>query len=75
MVDKIRKKLSSGKSKNMSMDGRLVLLKSFLSLISVYFISFFLASTNIVSSIESLFKSFLWGGVRRHVRFIEIRCA
>ncbi|KAK2414519.1 hypothetical protein QL285_037103 [Trifolium repens] len=44
------------------MGGRLVLLKSVLSSILVYFLSFFKAPTGIISLIESIFKAFLWGG-------------
>jgi len=47
LIDSIRKRLSSWKSKNLSMD---------------YFLSFFRAPSGIISLIESLFNSFLWGG-------------
>jgi len=42
--------------------GRLVLLKSVLSSLPVYALSFFKAPAGIISSIESLFNSFFWGG-------------
>jgi hypothetical protein len=44
------------------MGGRLVLLRSVLSSIPVYFLSFFKAPIGTISSLESIFKSFLWGG-------------
>ncbi|PNY13834.1 cysteine-rich receptor-like protein kinase [Trifolium pratense] len=62
LLEKIRKRLSGWKSRFLSMGGRLVLLKSVLSSLSVYFLSFFKAPAGIIRSIESLFKSFLWGG-------------
>jgi hypothetical protein len=42
--------------------GRLVLLKAVLSSLPVYFLSFFKAPAGIISSIESIFKRFFWGG-------------
>jgi hypothetical protein len=62
LIDRIRKKLSSWKSRHLSMGGRLVLLRSVLSSIPVYFLSFFKAPIGTISSLESIFKSFLWGG-------------
>jgi hypothetical protein len=44
------------------MGGRLVLLKSVLSALPIYFLSFFKAPSGIISQLESLFKKFLWGG-------------
>lgn len=55
-------RLSNWKSKFLSFGGRLILLKYVLSSIPVYFLSFFRAPTGIISSIESLFKNFFWGG-------------
>ncbi|GAU22483.1 hypothetical protein TSUD_296020 [Trifolium subterraneum] len=62
VIDKIKSRLSVWKCRNLSMGGRLVLLKAALSSLPVYFLSFFKAPAGIVSIIESLFKSFLWGG-------------
>ncbi|XP_045797737.1 uncharacterized protein LOC123891912 [Trifolium pratense] len=62
VIDKIKSRLSTWKCSNMSMRGRLVLLKAALSSLPVYFLSFFNAPASIVSIIKSLFKSFLWGG-------------
>jgi len=46
----------------LSFGGRLVLLKSVMSSLPVYFLSFFKAPTGIISSIESIFKRFFFGG-------------
>ena len=45
------------------MNGRLILLMSVLSSISVYFISFFKAPLGIISILESLFNAFFLGGM------------
>ena len=56
VVDRIRTQLSVWNNKFLSFGGRLVLLKSVLSSLPVYFLSFFKAPTGIISSIESIFK-------------------
>ena len=55
VVDRIVDRLSSWKNKFLSFGGRLVLLKSVLSSLPVYFLSFFKAPSGIISSI---FKKF-----------------
>ena len=62
VLNRIRTRLSSWNNKFLSFGGRLILLKSVLSSLPVYFLSFFKESTGIISSIESLFKRFFWGG-------------
>jgi len=62
LVERIRNRLSGWKCKNLSMGGRLILLKSVLSSIPVYFLSFFKAPSGIISTLDSLFINFLWGG-------------
>ena len=48
------------------MGGRLILLKAVLSSLPIYVLSFFKAPTGIISSIESLFNCFFWGGSDDH---------
>ena len=62
VVDRIVSRLSSWNHKFLSFGGHLVLLKSVLSSLPVYFLSFFKAPAGIISSIESIFKFFFWGG-------------
>jgi hypothetical protein len=62
LVDRIRQRLSGWKCKNLSYGGRLILLKSVLSSIPVYFLSFFKAPSGIISSLDSIFCQFFWGG-------------
>ena len=62
MVDSIRKRLSGWKCKNLSLGGRLILLKFVLSAIPVYFLSFFKAPSGIISSLDSIFSKKKLGG-------------
>ncbi|XP_024626821.1 uncharacterized protein [Medicago truncatula] len=62
VVERIRRRLSGWKSKNLSLGGRLVLLKSVLSSIPVYFLSFFKAPSGIISTLDSIFINFFLGG-------------
>ena len=55
VVDRILVRLSSWNNNFLSFGGRLVLLKSVLSSLPVYFLSFFKAPTGIISSLESIF--------------------
>jgi len=63
LISRIRSRLSGWKSKHLSLGGRLVLLKSVLSSLPVYALSFFKAPSGIVSSMESILNNFFWGGV------------
>ena len=62
LIERIRRRLSSWKCKKLSLGGRLVLLKSVLSSIPVYFLSFFKAPSGIISTLDSIFINFFWGG-------------
>ena len=55
ILNSIKPRLSNWKSKFLSFGGRLILLKSVLSSLPVYFLSFFKAPTGIISSIEAIF--------------------
>ena len=62
VVDRIVSRLSSWNHKFLSFGGRLVLLKSVMSSLPVYFLSFFKAPACIISSIESVFLKKKLGG-------------
>nr|KYP51226.1 Putative ribonuclease H protein At1g65750 family [Cajanus cajan] len=66
VISKVEKKLTKWKGKLLSFGGRLVLLKSVLNSIPIYFLSFFKAPTGVISQLESLLKNFLWGGDDEH---------
>jgi hypothetical protein len=55
LVDRINYKLFRWKSHNLSLGGRLVLLKSLMSSFLFYFLSFFKALAGIITSLESIF--------------------
>jgi hypothetical protein len=62
VVDAVRNRLSKWNNRHLSIGGIIVLLKSVLYALPVYFLSFFKAPSGIISKLESLFKRFLWGG-------------
>jgi len=55
LFNRIKSRLSSWKCRNLSLDGRLVLLKYVLSYLPVYFLSFFKAPSCIIFSIKTTF--------------------
>ena len=61
LLNRLKSRLSGWSSKHLSFGGRLILLKSVLSSLPVYALSFFKAPTGIISSIESLFNCFFLG--------------
>jgi len=61
VMHSIKSRLSAWKSRFLSFGGRLTLLKSVLTSLPVYALSFFKAPSGIISSIESLFKLFFLG--------------
>jgi len=61
VVNRISTRLSGWKSHFHSFGGRLILIKSVLSSLHVYALSFFKAPLGIISSIESSFNKFFWG--------------
>ena len=58
LLNRIKSGLSSWNSKHLSLGGCLVLLKSVLSSLRVYALSFLKAPSSIVSSIESMLNCF-----------------
>ena len=56
VVNTIKSRLSRWQSRFLSFGGQLVLLKSVLTSLPVYALSFFKAPLGIISSIESIFK-------------------
>jgi hypothetical protein len=62
VLARIRNRLSGWKSRFLSFGGRLILLKSVLTSLLVYALSFFKAPSCIIYVIESLLIRFFWGG-------------
>jgi len=61
VLDRIVSQLSMWKNKFLSFGGRLILLKSVMSSLPVYFLSFFKAPTSIISTFTFILKRFFWG--------------
>jgi len=72
VLNTIKLKLSAWKSRFLSFGGRLTLLKSVLTSLPVYALSFFKALSGIISFIESLFRIFFAVGVRFSVKLIGL---
>ncbi|CAJ2627870.1 unnamed protein product [Trifolium pratense] len=62
VLDLLKNRLSGWRSRFLSIGGRLVLLKSVLTSLPVYALSFFKAPSGTISSIESILIKFFWGG-------------
>jgi hypothetical protein len=62
MLARLKNRLSGWKSRFLSFGGRLIQLKSVLTSLSVYALSFFKAPSGTISSTESLLIKFFWGG-------------
>lgn len=61
-MSKLKKKLSCWRGKQLSFGGRICLVKSVLSALPLYFISFFKIPQGVEKSINQLMSRFLWGG-------------
>ncbi|GAU37824.1 hypothetical protein TSUD_63860 [Trifolium subterraneum] len=60
VLTRIQNRLSGWKSRFLSFGGHLILLKSVLTSLPVYALSFFKAPSDTISSIESLLNKFFW---------------
>src|ERR1044072_8712238 len=63
VISRIKSKLSSWKGKILSFRGRVCLIKSVLSSIPLFFLSFFKVPAGVLKICKSIFRKFLWGGV------------
>ena len=68
----IKSRLSGWKSRFISFEARLTLLKSVLTSLDVYALSFFKAPSGIISFIESLLNFFFWVGVRIAEKYLGL---
>ena len=62
VMNTIKTRLSGWQSRFLSFGGRLVLVKYVLTSLPIYVLSFFKAPSGIISSFETIFKIFFWGG-------------
>jgi len=61
LVEKVRNKLSKQKGKNISMAGRVTLIKSVISALPLYFMSLFKAPKTVCKELIRIQRQFLWG--------------
>jgi len=72
LVEQVNSRLSRWKNRNLSLGGRLVLLKSIKSFLPVYFLSFFKAPAGIVTSLESILNFYFgWNEESRKISMIN----
>ncbi|KAJ0844992.1 hypothetical protein HanRHA438_Chr15g0708571 [Helianthus annuus] len=62
VVEVIRNQLVSWKAKTLLIGGRLILIKSVLESLPVYYLSLYKAPKAVIESIESIMRRFLWAG-------------
>ncbi|XP_071694663.1 uncharacterized protein [Rutidosis leptorrhynchoides] len=62
IVEKIKSRLSDWKMRTMSFGGRVVLIKSILNSLSLYYFSIFRAPPRVLKILESVRRNFFWGG-------------
>lgn len=62
VIDNMRKQLSSWKMRHLSGGGRVILINSVLSSISIFYLSFFKAPKRVINEFISIQRNFLWGG-------------
>ncbi|XP_022014076.1 uncharacterized protein LOC110913564 [Helianthus annuus] len=62
IISIFRNRLSNWKARFLSIGGRVVLIKSVLESLPIYFFSIFKVPVKVVVRLESLMKNFLWGG-------------
>ncbi|XP_071729272.1 uncharacterized protein [Rutidosis leptorrhynchoides] len=62
IVEKIKSRLSSWKMRSLSSGGRIVLIKSILNSLPLYFFSLFRAPKCVLKLLEDVRREFFWGG-------------
>src|ERR1043165_4815599 len=65
VIKVIKNRLSSWKAKILSIGGRLVLIKSVLESLPVYYLSLYKAPKAVIDSMEAIMRRFLWAGSDR----------
>lgn len=62
IIENVKRRLSSWKSRHLSMGGRLVMINSVLNSMPLYTISFYKAPCKVINQINDIQSRFLWGG-------------
>ena len=75
ILEKFERKLAGWKKLYLSKGGRLILLKSTLCSLPIYFLSLFTIPTHVANKIEKLQRDFLWGDSKTHLIEWDKVCA
>ncbi|XP_058754722.1 uncharacterized protein LOC131627879 [Vicia villosa] len=62
LVAKVKKRLASWKGRFLSFGGRITLIKSVLSSLAIFYLSFYKAPKKVIKDINRIQSNFLWGG-------------
>ncbi|KAJ0550751.1 putative RNA-directed DNA polymerase [Helianthus annuus] len=62
VIETVKRRLASWKANTLSMGGRLVLVKSVLASLPVYYLSLYKAPVIVINQLEKLMRNFLWAG-------------
>ncbi|XP_035840262.1 uncharacterized protein LOC118487486 [Helianthus annuus] len=62
VIDVVKARLVSWKAKNLSIGGRLILIKSVLENLPIYYFSLYKSPVAVIDSIEAIMRRFLWAG-------------
>ena len=62
VVDVISNRLASWKARNLSIGARLILIKSVLSSLPIYYLSLYKAPKSVLEKMETTMRRFLWAG-------------
>lgn len=73
VLEKMKQKLSSWRSKQLSIGGRVALINSVLASLPLYFFSFFKVPKKVLGEMVWLQRQFLWGGDDDHKRMAWIK--
>lgn len=68
MLEKIKKKLSSWKQKNLAFTGKICLINSILSSLPLFYIYFFKMPSSVVRKVVALQRNFLWGKLEESIK-------
>ena len=73
LINKFEAKLSKWNHKNLSMGGKVTLIKSILNALPIYLLSFFKIPQRIVDKLVSLQRNFMWGGNQDHKKIPSVK--